>query len=308
MTSKYSFRPGSPDLWRKFIDPADWPKALGQFPKAPWKYYLLPRGQYTRDKWDYFQRANLWVWNKALKNSKSRREKLTMRDIVEVNAVAMLGNPKKWSAVLRNNRPIFNIRRSEEIRRVYSSGTCFYKNADKLLIAIDGYWPEEEKSLEFFAHCRTLGAVSYETEPLKWKKAFANFKRMLYPKITKRAERWQVYFLTRRESLIRQLQMVLNWYNKKAAVILKLKSGPEKSKKVLELAVKMQRYMDISQFCMDGSGRTGKLIQDYIFLRFGYYPLNPVLYRAYGRTWENGTYLPLNKAIQMAQKGWVGPR
>ncbi len=49
--------------------------------------------------------------------------------------------------------------------------------------------------------------------------------------------------------------------------------------------------------------RTSKLIQDYVFLRFGYPPPKPVLFFAHGRAWENGTYLSLEESLHMAEMG-----
>ena len=289
-------------LWKKFIDPEDWVKAVRRFPKAPWKYYLKPSGQFSPQEWNNFKRAVQWVWEKASEHRRRQAESLSVRDIFKINALVIFGKADEWPKVLRNNRPIFNYRTTEEIFRVYDRGTCFYRNKDGLSLRVDGFWPAEAKSLDFFACCRALTKAS---SPQSLERARRSFKGMLYPKVSKRSGRWQVYFLTRRKDLIGQLERVLKWYNEEAAHLLSAqRKGTLDRRKVLELGCKMQRYVDITQFCMDGSGRTSKLVQEYIFLRFGYLPPEPILYQAYGRTWENGTYLPLNKAIQMQLQGW----
>lgn len=302
--------PDSPELWRKFIDPADWAKAQKRHPKAPWKFYLKPEGQNDPEKWEYFQRAARWVWKRAAENQRRADECLMLRDILKINALVMHGNAALWQSVLRKERPIFNYRSAEEILRVYKEGTCFFKNRDGLSLRVEGFWPAEKMSLEFFAACRALSGLSFDENPKAWGKAFLKFKSMLYSRIPKRSGgKWQVYFLTRRKDLTRQMEALLNWYNKSASRLLRLRAKNSlRAREVFVLAVKMQRYIDIAQFCMDGSGRTSKLLQDYIILRFGHVPPRPVLFRAYGRAWENGTYLPEKEALRMAGQGVVENR
>ncbi len=297
--------PDSSDLWRKFIDPAHWPEALKQFPEAPWKFYLMPAGQYAPEAWPGFKRAVRRVWMKAADNRNRRIEKLSVRDILEINALVLGKDCSQWRKALRNNQPIFNYRTAGEILRVYEKGSCFYRNEDGLTLRVDGFWPAEVKSLDFFACCRVLAGTSFDKDPKKWEKAMSRFKALLYPKVSRRYRKWQVYFLTRRKDLIKQLEALLDWYNTQASGLLTSQNSSDSHpRKVLELAVKMQRYMDILQFCADGSGRTSKLIQDYIFLRFGYQPPKPACYEAHKRVWENGTYLPYKKAVQMQLQGW----
>ncbi len=305
----FSGRADSPELWRKFIDPADWSEAVRQFPSAPWKLYLMPAGQYTPKEWNHFKRAVRWVWKKAAENRSQRREKLSVRDLLKINALVIFGDSTLWRKTLRNNRPIFNYRTTEEILRVYESGSCLYRNGDGLPLRIDGFWPAEAASLDFFTCCRALAATPFDKNPKQWEKVLRHFKTLLHQKVSGRGEKWQVYFTTRRKDLIKQLEIILDWYQAQANRLLAAQeSAGFHPREVLELAVKMQRYVDMTQFCMDGSGRTSKLVQEYIFLRFGYFPPKPVYYEAYRRGWENGTYLPLKKAIQMQRRGWTAVR
>lgn len=283
----------SKDLWRKFIDPIHWSEAESRFPLEPWRYYLLPEGENEPEKWDYFQKAAVWVWERARQKRGARRESLTLKEVLQINSLVMRGSAEHWESSLRQDRSIFNFRTANEIRRVFLKGGTQYDNPDGLNLRVEGYWPSGKQSLDFFSSCRDLANAKNSES---WEVAFSKFRSLLYPAVTEEAERWQVYFLTRRSDLEAQLQQVLDWYARRETDLLSGRAII--ATEVKELAVKMQRYMDIAQFCMDGSGRTSKLISDYVFLRFGLVPPAPVLYEAYGRAWENGTYLPLREALE----------
>lgn len=300
----FPIEPDSGELWRKFIDPVHWREAELKFPGEPWKYYLKPTGQNEPQKWEFFNAAVRYIWNKAATNRNSSIETFTLQELLETNALVMLGDRAQWRNILRDNRPIFNCRTTDEIHRVYTNGSCVYHNEDGLKLQVDGFWPEGELSLDFFSSCRVLSGILIKESPTQWETAYASFRSMLLPKVSMTQGRWQVYFLTRRQQLETQLETVLAWYVNEANKLLAVPKSSVDRQRVLELAVKMQRYIDIAQFCMDGSGRTSKLIQDYIFLRFGYPPPNPVLYEAYGHAWENGTYLTLKEAVQFVGLGW----
>jgi hypothetical protein len=281
------------DLWQKFVDPVHWNEAQSRFPLEPWRYYLLPEGENEPEKWDYFQKAALWVCETAGQKRGARSESLTLKELLQIHSLVMRGNADLWERSLRQDRSIFNVRTKAEIRRVFPEGGTQYDNPDGLNLRVEGYWPSGKQSLDFFSSCRELAnAKSSEA----WEVAYSKFRSLLYPAVTDEAERWQVYFLTRRSDLEAQLQQVLDWYARRATDLLSGKAIV--ATQVKEVAVKMQRYLDIAQFCMDGSGRTSKLISDYVFLRFGMVPPAPVLYEAYGRAWENGTYLPLREALE----------
>lgn len=296
------FPAGKISVWKRFVDPVHWAEAERRFPDAPWKFYLKPDGQNIPEQWGWFQEAFEYVCRSAAEAASGRRALLTVNDILNLNAWVMTGDRTAGAQALRNNRPIFNCRTSAEIKRVYRKGSVFYTNEDGLHLRVDGFWPIDRLSIDFFAACRTLSASNYQNQPEQWEEAYLKFQGMLYPQICAGHETWQVYFLTRREDLIAQLTRILQWFESQVAEIEGIRKENLKQRKAVELAVKMQRYIDICQFCMDGSGRTSKLVQDYILCYFGYPLTDPVLYEAYGRPWENGTYLPLDEAVRMAAR------
>lgn len=290
---------GKFSVWKRFVDPVHWQEAERLFPEAPWKFYLKPVGQNLPEHWIWFQEAFAGICADAADAAAGRRALLDVEDILNLNAWVMTGERSAGYEVLRNNRPIFNCRTSAEIKRVYRKGSVFYVNEDGLRLRVDGFWPVDRLSIDFFAACRALAAADFQKEPGIWEQAYRDFCGMLYPQICAGHETWQVYFLTRRDDLLAQLDSIVNWFKEQAAAVQEIQKENLRLSKALELSVKMQRYIDICQFCMDGSGRTSKLVQDYILCYFGYPLTDPTLYEAYGRAWENGTYLPLDEAVRM---------
>lgn len=294
-------------LWQYFIDPADWHEASQSYPSAPWRLYLRPTGTEPAHAWENFQRAVAHTRRLAVTRRSKRSETLTLKDILEINALVMSGDTSQWQSALRDDRPIFNTNSADKLRRVFKRNSTQYENDDRLSLRVEGFWPTNKMSVDFFIACRQLTRCAEDKKRSGWKSALEAFRGHLLEEIPSEAVTVQVYFLSSRKELERQLDQLLKWYNKQAAAILKLKSADQSRQRVLELAVKMQRYLDIQQFCSDGSGRTSKLIQEYIFLRFGHFPPRPIPYQAFGQHWENGTYLPLELALEMARIGWNVP-
>ncbi len=289
------------ELWRKFIDPADWLAAQCMFPQEPWRYYIHPQGEYAPQAWDHFQSAFAWVKELAGSRVGNSVEDLHLRDLLYIHALVLSGHPPLWPKALLRYQPIFNYRSSDEIHRVFESGSCHYLNGDGLNLRVEGFWPRGSHSLEFFARCRSVAAVSYEKDPLRWEEAYDGLRVMLHSRVPPSSGDWLVYFLTRPQDLVPQIEQVLLWYNLRATELLRCAKEGLTRQRVLDLAVKMQRYVDIAQFGFDGSGRTSALVLDYVCMRFGYSPSKPTLYEAYGQAWGNGTYLPMDDAIQLFQ-------
>lgn len=298
--------PGSLPLWKKFIDPADWEPAQAICTAEPWTYYMLPGPmQYPNEAWLNFQKGCRLIIEKAGTPPDGKVDVITIQDLFEINALILTGDAINWTAALRSNRPIFNCHKPADLLRVFSKGTK-YNNTDGLEISVDGFRPANQTSIDFFVACRLLGKVDSETSPEQMLQIHRQFLSQLDTQVNASHNLWQIYFLTVADDISRQLQVILNWYRDSTKSIFELpKNSPATKRKIVELAVKMQRFIDITQFCADGSGRTSKLIQDYIFLRFGIKPPAPVVYNAHQRSWSNGTYLTLEEALEMTEAGFA---
>jgi len=295
-------------LWKMFIDPKDWQKSLELFPDSPWEFYLKPHGEYSQPEWDYFCSAVSWVWNCARRRELRKGGKLTLSFILSVNAILMTGDTRNWRSAIRNFRPIHCTKNNRAINSVYREGGTFYANPDGLDLRADGFWPEAKQSIDFFTACRHLSLASPQTDRLTWESALNNLKAQLYTRITGQSgeARWHIYFPSHPEEIEAQLRSIIQWYQGRIDVLRdRLAATGELSlSELLEVAVKVQRYLDITHFCMDGSGRTSKLISDFTFLQFGLMPPAPVLFQYENEYFENGTYLPLSEAIAMTELGW----
>jgi len=290
---------------KKFIDAKHWRFACSKFLRSPWQYYIKPCGQYSQSEWEYFKRAFSLVYEKAWghKLFSPHRTKLTLDRILQINSILLTGKPLV-SRIL-TYQVIYPLRPSHHIRQVFKESSLRYLNQDGLNIRVEGFWPVEKNSIDLFCARRKLKdaiQAGSQGECLVWSRAV---RKILYRHVPSGSKLVAIYFLMGPEDRAAQAKYILQWYNREVDRILKTYCPKDESYRmaVLELAVKMQRYIDITHLGPNGSGRTSKLVQDYICLQFGIRPPDQVLFRFAGRYWENGTYLPLDKALEMARRG-----
>ncbi len=289
------------EIWKRFIDPRDWNKASRRFPDSPWKLYLKPSGFFPHWSWTNYKRAVRWVLERSsLGGIRPKQNKLTVQSIMNLNSLVLEGAPKKAGQIFRG-RGILSVCRTQiEVRSAFSDG-LYYKNPDGLLLRVEGFWPLREKSLDFFCAFRSL-EKSGDHKPVPLKK----FRNMLYKTVDQKDDYWRVYFLICPDDVQNQLDRIVKWYDKEVDRILLhyTPNDPVRLDEIVKLAVKMQRYIDITHVARDGSARTSKLVQDYVCLQFGVQPPEPVL-MDHGDAYilAGSAYLPLEKAIQMAKRG-----
>ncbi len=299
-------RPSGEEVWKKFIDPSYWIAALQQFPSEPWRLFLKPTGQQPAQAWERFQQALNWIWKRAdVPNLAPSEKMLDLQSIVTINSLILRGISDPELQMIRNYQPIFNFNEFQVLNCVFQDRSVCYKNQDGLNIRVEGFWPKGKSSLEFFCACRKLKEINPNAHRNEWEKAAKYLNSLLYSCFDERFSEWGVYFLSDSEEIKAQLSAIIQWYEGEVDRICEsyFMHGSEYQNAVLELAVKMQRYIDMTQFSMDASGRTSKLVQDYIFIQFGIQPPDPILFSYYGRAWVHGTYLPLIEALQMARSG-----
>ncbi len=291
-------RPPDEEVWKKFIDPSHWDDALKQFPDEPWRFFLQPAGQHPSLAWERFKQALDWIWDRA-------QTPLNLQSIVTINSLLLRGVPDQGLQIIRNYQPIFNFNEFRVLSGVFRDGSVYYENQDGLNIRVEGFWPKGKSSLEFFCVCRDLKQINPNTHRSAWEGASRRLNALLYSCLDEKVSEWGVYFLTNPAEIKAQLSAIMRWYECGVDRIHAAYSmySPEYQDAVLELAVKMQRYIDITQFSVDASGRTSKLVQDYIFIQFGIQPPDPVFFSFNGRAWVHGTYLPLIEALRMARTG-----
>lgn len=293
------------DLWKRFIQPHDWTQAQRRFPGAPWRLYLKPYGTFPSNAWDHFRKTARWVWKTAHAGGvRPGQNRLTLEKILKINSLVLKGTTSRARNILRNILPVSASRALTEMSAVYENHGVQYQNPDGLDIRVEGFWPLKKKSIDFVAAYHELctrTTVSAAT--------VRKFRRLLRRSFDGRSRHWRVFYLLDRRAIVSQLRRILVWYRKETARIsresrLKPADPVELAGEVLVLAVKMQRYIDITHIAVDGSGRTGQWVQVYVFLQFGQPAPAPApfQYRRHGPHCGD-VYLPLSKAIQKARSG-----
>ncbi len=292
-------------LIARFIDPADMKQACNLFPCSPWKYYLVPQGQYAKSAWRFFRKASAYVAASASRAISSRgREDLSIDQVLELYSLLVTGRKGQAESLVAVPLSVYNDRSYVELSQAFGGGKL-YRNPDGLDLRVEGFWPVGQESLDLFL-ARQLFTKSQAAGD--WKgcdKAAAVIRKNLYVKTTKKFPRWHLYWLISPQARLNQLEGILRWYHREVKLVSKSQQQGETSfsKKVCVLAVKMQRYFDAAHVFPDGSGRISRFMGDYVFLRFGFMPPRPVLYTFMGKAYENGTYLPFVKALEMARQG-----
>jgi len=290
------------DVVRKFIDAKDWKAACSKFPQSPWKYYIKPSGQYSSDSWLYFRRAVKFIEERSM--TAVYKNGLKLHDVVVLNSILLHGKPQRVKSY-RQYQVVYTVRSFDDIERVFKGVNYF--NSDGLKIRVEGFWPVSKNSLSIFSARKEMKEATGNGSFKKCAILARSIKRMLYLKVDRRSKDWVVYFLIDPEERERQARRVLEWYNKKENDMLVQKEAGKyvHLMDILKLAVKMQRYMDMAHYCRDASSRTSCILRDYICLRLGIAPPQPVLFKFRGKLWENGTYLSLDEALEMARQGLI---
>jgi len=288
-------------LSRRFIDPSDWGKARATFPHSPWKFYLAPRGDFPQKAWLNFCTAARFVQECALRDLRQENIKtgLRLKDILTISAIVINGHKSSLINLPRNFITYFTLSIAQ-IKEVFKNCTTAYKNDDNLDIRVEGFWPINKNFLEFVCLVFKLRKGAYSAERSN-DSAARKLQRLLYQRANKRTRYWHSYGLISLQDRKDQLKRIIKWYNFQAENILKTSifGSYDYKRRVTILAVKMQRYVDITHLCIDGSSRTSRFVQDYVFLRFGLYPPLAPIFKFRNHYYDIGTYLPLDEALQV---------
>ncbi len=292
------------NLISRFIDPVDNFQARRIFPKAPWKYYLMPQGQYRASAWPSFKKASAYLVRLAQEAIVSdKKTELSVEQVLNLYSMLSLRGNGGVDELLGEPVLIYNDRAYGEIQRSFQGRQ--YRNEDGLDLSVVGFWPVGKESLELFTARRLFTSCRQAGDWQGCAKTAAMLRRILYASISKKSSRWHLYWVMTPQQRLKRLTALLRWYHQESKRILKSQgqSDAVPLNEVISLAVKMQRYVDAAHIFPDASGRLSRLMGDYVFLRVGLMPPRPVLYKFRGRSYENGTYLPFVKALEMARQG-----
>jgi len=288
-------------LARRFIDPSDWNKAKAYSPRSPWKYYLKPKGSFKKEAWRNFCAAARFIQKRAIRNRRigGTKEILSLKDILATSAFINYGRRPRPSD-LPEQFTTYSTLNTKQIKDVFKNCTTKYKNNDNLDIRIAGFWPINKDSLEFVCLICKLRKLASFNKPKESSKIAFKIQRFLYSRADKKSRYWHCYSLLSYKKRIDQMKQIIKWYNIEANKILRTSIFKSKDyrKKVTTLAAKLQRYVDITHLCMDGSGRLSRFMQDYVFLRFGLRPQVAPCLKYRKHYYHFGTYLPEEKAIK----------
>ncbi len=296
------------DRWIEFIDPKDWKAAVVRFPNQPWRFYVKPNGSYDRGNWGNFLKAKDWITRELRKFSYpfSPAETLTCETLYKLSSLLQFGDTHQHHCIVRDNSLIMIRRPYSLIKSVFHSYAPFYKSSGNLKIPVLGFVPNGVEVLDLLLLKNVLLNTPEKQQRAILDKFFSvSGEFSLSNRVNNKANSWVVVFPYRREDILESLRNVLSWYHSESTKIMALyEPGTEPyHRAVVTLAVQMQRFVDMVHFSKDASGRTSRLVQEYICRLFRVAPPMPVLFQ-YKNIWmENGTYLPLNMALKMAWKG-----
>jgi hypothetical protein len=295
-------------MWEQFIDPKDWEQALRAFPKSPWQFYLEPYGRYSRGDWGYFKKAFKWIDARSQRFSYpfSPKESLNIETLTTISSLLQFGVINPWRTVVRDNDLALVTRPYQAIKPVFSSKAPLFLNSDNVELKVLGFVPKGQPMVDIIVLGKKLKGLTPEKKGKALRALLSSAKLSIQPKVTPQSDLWGILFPYRQSEILGNLERVLNWYYSHSdSIMCQHRPGTVAYERaVIKLAVKMQRFVDMTHFSFDASGRTSKLIQSYICLLFGLVPIRPVLYRYKNHWRENGTYLPLSRALDMARKGY----
>ncbi|MFM8312933.1 MAG: hypothetical protein ACKOA8_01480, partial [Deltaproteobacteria bacterium] len=125
-------------------------------------------------------------------------------------------------------------------------------------------------------------------------------KKELHPQLSFNEKRNFVWFLLDPKQIVQQLHAILKFYENESGRILE--TIPRESKKFKRsvgiLALKVQRYIDITHLAIDATSRTSRLIEEFIYWQFGLNSPKPNSIPYVGIQWHRSAYLPFNRALQ----------
>ncbi len=288
------------DLLARFLDAQDWNAAHQKFPKTPWKFYCKPHGQYPNRGWSYFKKAYLRAWTKANRPAASLHERiinnrLSLDFIIELNSLMLFGESRPAEEVIRNYIPVHRQLLSSKMKHLFVGNGTQYKNADRLNLRVEGFLPFEESQLVNLAFSRSLDS-SKDLKQIKLR--VKGLRREIQKRFPEQEKKNVVYFLLSPHQIQRQLKSILNFYNKECRRILRdiPSDSPHFYSTVAVLALKMQRYLDMTHLAIDATSRTTRLVEEYIYWQFGFPSPDPKPILLYKNKWHRLAYLPFELA------------
>ena len=293
--------------WKYFIDAKDWERAVQIFPKQPWKFYLKPQGKYPVGSWGFFKKALTWLTEESSKFSYPflPHKALKLETLTTLSSLLQFGVIGPWKTIIRNNDLVWVTRPYEIIKPVFSSTAPLFKNSAQIDLKVIGFIEPGLPMLDVIILQNKIKGFGANKKGDMIKKALASSRPLIEEKVSKKSDLWGILFPFQRKVILEHLDQILRWCHLECESIMTHHEpgSPSYERSVTKLAVQMQSLVDMTHFSVDASGRTSKLLQNYLCFLFGVTPPSPVLFEYKNRPMENGTYLPLNIALKMAWQG-----
>ena len=318
---------------RRWIDPGDWQEANLNFPEHEWLQYIEPSGTAEFADWINFQEAVDLVRGLATLPLAPEAKSLTLHHLLLISQMVLEGKAGDLDAarhIIRHFKPVHVWCSTTQITAAFEPGSKNIANPDGLDLRAEGFCPATASGEFSESDCNPNFAIWLSSGDLYTsddadiiQSAFETLREHLLPApqalAADEAEAyWMVYSLVDPKEIEDQLERILAWYRGEVRRIVREHTFGSDGyvRDVTVLATKMNRYVDLTHFPIDGSGRTSRLVSDYVFLQFGLPPPLPVIYhwppledpRATDSTSNPvafSTYMPLEKAVEMAEQGLV---
>ncbi|MBM4304751.1 MAG: hypothetical protein FJ112_10560 [Deltaproteobacteria bacterium] len=293
------------ELLERFLDLKHRDLARQKFPKTPWAYYCIPHGQYPKQGWTFFQKAYRTAWDHAHRPSGSFKQRIlnnrmNLSLILELNSLMLCGKKLPRNQVVRHWAIVYRQLLSSRMKNLFVARKQHYKNPDGLAIKVEGFLPFEQSHFLHGFYFEKTAASKTLAQRKKWIK---KFKQELHLTLDPREPKYHVYFLMDPKDIFSQLKAILKFYDGECKRIIRGADVPSKKfyREVATLALKMQRYIDMTHLARDATSRTSRLIEEFVYWQFGLSLPRPTAIQYVGRQWHRSAYLPMRLALKKSR-------